>query len=218
MSGWGFNKSENIITSKVHHYRLGNKDYIVFKDKFKLYILDRRGKSKAKSKYNKLSKNDIVFVPGKSAHMLVTDISGSVFKVRFNGETKKMKVFKDISENHFFTSADIDNDGRSDYIFADKSRLYVYSADEKIVDVKFSGKIKTVPTIYSFSYTKKMIGVVDSSNSMVYLIDKKGKNYSGFPVSGNNPFSITFMRGKNTGFCMFVGSSDGSLYKYKVQE
>ena len=63
-----------------------------------------------------------------------------------------------------------------------------------------------------------MIGFIDKSNSLAYLIDKKGHNYHGSPVLGNNAFSITFMRDKGSGFYMFVGSSDGGLYKYKVQK
>lgn len=217
VKGWAFKTAENEITSKVHHYRVKTKDYIVFKDKFKVYILSRRGQSRAKSKYHKLSNNDIVFVDGKSPHLLVTDINASVYNIGFTGSVKKLSSYKKISAKHLFTAADIDNDGKQDYIFVDGKRMLVYSSEDKIIDVEFKGVINEKPSIYTFSRMKKMIGIVESNNNKVHLIDKKGNNYSGFPVSGDKPFSITFMSGKIAGFYMFVGSGDKSLYKYRVQ-
>jgi len=218
VKGWRFNKSENPITSKINHYRVGKKDYIVFKDKFKVYILDRRGNKRAKtSKYLKLSDNELVLVNKKSPYLLLTDKSATIYKVSFSGKITKVRSYKNISSQHLFTSADMDNDGSQEYIYADNNSLTVYSGDKKIIDVKVNGQIKSTPSIYTFSSTKKMIGFVDNDNYKAYLINKRGKNYSGFPVSANNPFSITFMRGKNIGFYMFVGSRDKGLYKYRVQ-
>jgi len=218
VKGWKFKESENEICSKVSHKRVNTKDYIVFKDKFKVYILNRKGMSTAKSKYLKLSKSDISFFEGKKAYMLVTDIMATVYKIDFHGKVSKLKTTKNISERHLFTATDLDNDSKPDFIFADGKKLIAFSGSNKIIDIKIAGEIKITPSIYSFSSRQKMIGFIDKSNSLAYLIDKKGHNYPGFPVLGNNAFSITFMRGKGSGFYMFVGSSDGGLYKYKVQK
>jgi hypothetical protein len=218
IKGWKFKKAENAISSRVYHKRIGKKDYIVFKDKFKMYILNRRGRQTAKSKYIKLSDNDIVFVKSKKAHMLVTGLDASVYKIDFKGKINKLMTFNDISKNHLFTATDLDNDGKQDFIFADANKLYAYSGKKKIIDMEFSGEIRETPSIYSFSRTKKMIGIIDSESHKAYLLDKNANNYPGFPVLGDTPFSITFMSGKTSGFYMFVGSQDSSLYKYQVQK
>lgn len=218
IKGWKFQEAENEICSKISHIRVNTKDYIVFKDKFKVYILNRKGMRTARSKYLKLSNNEIVFINGKSSYMLVTDIMATVYKIDFNGKVSKLKTSENISSKHLFTSTDLDNDSKPDFIFADGKKLTVFSGSNKIIDIKVGSNINSVPSIYSFSRRNKKIGFIDKKNSLAYLIDRKGNNYPGFPVLGNGEFSITFMRGKGSGFYMFVGSSDGGLYKYKVQK
>lgn len=215
--GWNFKGAENTIESKVNHYRVGSNDYIVFKDKFKIYILDRRGGKRANTtKYLKLSNNEPVFVETKESYLIVSDLSASIYKVEFNGNISNIGNYKNISPQHLFTSSDLDNDGTQEYIFADKGKLEVYSGEDKIFDTKVDGQIKSTPSIYTFSSTNKLIGFVDSDNYKAYLVNKNGTNYSGFPVTANNPFSITFLRDNSVGFYMFVGSKDKGLYKYRV--
>lgn len=218
MKGWEFKQAENAINSKLWYKKIAGKDYILFKDKFKLYILDRKGKTIAKSKNIELSNNEIVIVEGRNAHMLVTDMDASVYKIDFTGMTEKIKAVSGMSKNHFFTATDLDNDGNQDLIFVDKKSLSAYSREEKIIDLEFDAEIKNIPIIYTLNNSQKMIGIVDTKSSKAYLIDKNGNNYSGFPVSGNTFFSIAFLDNKISNFNLFIGSGDLSLYKYKVQK
>lgn len=45
VQGWDCRKADKEIVTKVQHFRVDNKDYIVFADRYRLYILDRKGKN-----------------------------------------------------------------------------------------------------------------------------------------------------------------------------
>ncbi len=88
VNGWETFKTDNNIITKVNHYRIGEKDFIVFADEFKVYLLDRRGRIRSKTdKYFSLSKNaEFVAVNAsdpQNTSLLVTDIKGDVYKNRF---------------------------------------------------------------------------------------------------------------------------------------
>ena len=44
--GWEFDKTEHIVKNKIQHFRIKDKDYIVFSDTLNTYILDRKGNSR----------------------------------------------------------------------------------------------------------------------------------------------------------------------------
>ena len=43
VEGWKPGKADKQIVSRVRHFRIEGKDYLVFADQYRLYILDRRG-------------------------------------------------------------------------------------------------------------------------------------------------------------------------------
>ena len=48
VKGWEPKKTDNPIVSRVQHVRISDKDYIVFADQYRVYILDRKGKERVK--------------------------------------------------------------------------------------------------------------------------------------------------------------------------
>lgn len=222
VKGWKFGKTENNIVSRVNHYRIGNKDYIVLADEYKVYILDRRGKVRSSTdKYFNISPNANFVVANKSnprtAHLLITDTKGSIYKISFNGKINKLNSLGEFTANHRFTAEDLNGDKYLEYIYCDGNKLRVYSRGKKLFEFKTKGKIEGMPNIFTFGWNNKKIGILDGDNKLIYLINNKGEVYKGFPVQGRSPFSISFMKGKNRGFNMFVGSPGSSLYNYKVK-
>ncbi len=48
--GWKFPQSEGVVEKTIQHFRLKEKDYIVFSDPIRTYMLDRRGRERVKQK------------------------------------------------------------------------------------------------------------------------------------------------------------------------
>ncbi len=46
VKGWSFGQSESEVTQPVNHFRIGDKDFLVFGDRFRTYILDRKGNTR----------------------------------------------------------------------------------------------------------------------------------------------------------------------------
>lgn len=217
VKGWLFNRAENTINSKINHYRIGKKDYIIFTDRNRLYILNRKGAKRSTCPYVKTSGNDIFLVKGKSPYLLISSTDGSIYKIDFSGNKTKILHPKNISKKHKLLINDINCDGRNDYIYADSNKLVVYSDQKKLFKKTFKGNVASSLNIYHFSYNKRLLGICDKNTNQIYLIDKRGKYYYGFPVEGYTDFTITFLPEKQSGFFMFVGSNSQGLYKYKVK-
>ena len=48
VQGWNPRKADKSIVTKVQHFRVENKDYLVFADQYRFYILDRKGKERVR--------------------------------------------------------------------------------------------------------------------------------------------------------------------------
>ncbi|NPA67659.1 MAG: hypothetical protein GXO50_03520 [Chlorobi bacterium] len=218
--GWKFDKTETNVTQKIRHFKNNDKDYIVFRDKNKLYILNRKGMVRVSPEVNiPLSENtEIYFAEDNAAdkaHFCVSNPAGTVYYIYENGKVKKTEL-KTYTRNHFFVYEDITGDNIPEYIFTDKNqtdvfdgknkkRLYSYSYDEKI-----NGNI----SVYKFG--DKDIRTGASASGKIYLINNKGKLCKGFPLAGTGLFSITVFD-RNPRFSLIVGNKDNYLYKYYIK-
>lgn len=218
VKGWKPEKADKPIVSKVQHFRVDGKDYLVFADHYRLYILDRKGNERVRvsSVFDLPVQTNIYLVKKKGRHCLVfAGNNGAVHSVDFQGRTETFKV-EGMGNDFKMNVADVDNDGAEDCIFTDKNRLLIVRTDGKIIS---ENEVEAVsldyPYIYRFSATDSRIGVTDSSQSKMLLLTPDGKLSKGFPIAGDSPFSIVFSG--NDGFFLFAGTDNGSLIKYKVQ-
>ena len=220
--GWSFNRTESKVTSEIQHFRIGNKDYIVFADERKIYILDRRGNTRVrlnqvipKSKKNSIS---LDYLPGtNNPRMVVTDTAGVVHFISFSGNVETLQI-KDYSSAHFFDLEDLDGNGSNDLVFMDQGRLEVFKQNKsRMFSYDFDDVIDQKPVSYTFSTTNKKIGVVSRSENRIYLINNDGELYKGFPLTGNTLFSIGRFKSSGSRFNLIVGNEDNFLYNYSVQ-
>lgn len=217
LTGWRFGQTDFEVTNPVQHFRVNNKDYIVFNDRSRIYIQHRNGvervKSKAKLEY---SNNPLVLNTNGKPKIVATDKTGKVFYQYFDGTFVEKKTAK-FSATHFFDIADINGNGVPDFIFVDGNELTVMNENgKKIFSEKFRNNIPIQPGIYTFSEKLKKIGIVESSVNRIYLFDPNGKEHEGFPLQGNSEFSIGEIE-KNSGVLnLIVGSKGGDLYNYTL--
>jgi len=191
VSGWEFKQTQNTVKTPVQHFRVSNRDYIVFKDKDKIYIQDRRGQTRVNvSARFENSKNPLVLNLDGTPKIVADDKNGKVFYLFFDGKYAE-KTKGDLSESHYFLADDLDGNKTPDFVFVDDNRLEVVDENgRKIYEEKLDNTITVAPNIYSFSTERRMVGITDSKDKRIYLFDNNGKQYDGFPFRGNSAFSI----------------------------
>jgi hypothetical protein len=219
---WKFNNTDNFVYSPFLFFKVKDKDYIVFADTLKCYILDKKGAEKIKMKeYFPRNRESRFFYEPKNPETedrIVTDaVDGTIFYIYLDGSLKK-KSFGEFSENHYFEFKDIDVDGYCDYIFLDDDELTVFNKlKKKMFSYEFHETPTFRPVFYEFPGGKKnKIGIVSESENKIYMIDREGNLQKGFPLEGCTPFSISHFDPEVRKYNLIVGNKDGFLYNYEV--
>ena len=221
VTGWSPANTEHEVNKPIQYYRIASKDYLVYFDREKTYILDRQGKPRVKPKEEFThSQNSFTLEPpaGRNvARLVTTDSEGTVISMGFDGSIKKVLPGK-FSTQHFFLYEDLNNDGHRELIYLDGDTLSLYDSEGKLIFIKkFKNPIDTPPQIYTFQAGNKKIGVVNSVENRIYLINSDGSTYDGFPLEANTGFSIGFFSRNTRHFNLIAGSSDGFINNYFVK-
>jgi hypothetical protein len=217
ITGWKFGKTDYPVSTPIQHFRVNNKDYIVFNDPSRVYIQNRRGETRVKTEAKlEYSNNPLILNLNGTPKIVASDKTGQVFYLFFNGKYAKKKTAK-FSENHFFTVDDINGNGIPDFVFVDGKELKVMDENgKKLFSKKFKNEIQNQANLYSFSSKVKKIGIVEKSANRIHLFDSTGKLHEGFSLQGNSEFSIGKIS-KNSGqLNLIVGSKGGDLYNYTL--
>jgi len=217
VTGWKFDKTESTVTTPVQHFRVDGKDFIIFKDKSKIYIQDRQGETRVSvSEQFSNSKNPLVLNLNGTPKIVATDTGGKVYYIFFDGKTEEKKTAR-FSENHFFTVDDLDGNDIPDFIFADGNEVTVMDENgKKLFSQKLDRPIGHQPNIYTFATGLKKVGVIDAASNRIYLFNPNGKLHQGFPLYGNSEFTIGKLSDSSTGLNLIVGSEGGKLYNYTL--
>ncbi len=221
VNGWKFGQTDKHVTTPVQHFRINTNDYLVFADKYRVYILNRRGEERIhiKNQFSKSFNNNFILETGNSntnPRFVTTDTSSLVKMIYLDGTVKSKQIGK-YSSNHYFDYQDINADGFKDYIFLDKNKLDVFKQDgSEIFDYKFDKNIDSSPVYYYFSYDDRKLGVVSKTTNEIFLFNSNGSIYEGFPLKGNTPFTIGYLGDSRSQFNLIVGTQYNFLYNYSV--
>jgi hypothetical protein len=222
ISGWKFEGSDYPIETEISHFRVFDKDFIVVGDKYRIWVLDRRGnvRVKVEEPITKSPKNKFYLEISKtleSSRIVTTDTSGNVVSVFFDGHVTSTSIDA-FSSQHIFDFKDVNADGKKDYIYLDYSNLRVFNQDKsEILSFEFPSTITQRPIYFRFSVTDRKLGLVDTYENLIYLLNKDGSLYKGFPLEGTSLFSIGNLDNTNGGFNLIVGGRNNFLYNYSVQ-
>jgi hypothetical protein len=223
LSGWEFETSEGEVSQPVEHFRIGNKDFIVFGDRFKTYILDRKGNTRigVETYFPRSARNTYLLdLPrdGSGPALVTTDTAGRVYFLGFNGKNRTLEPSMHYTDKHYFDYRDLNGDGKPELIYLEGNTLTVYKSDmSRLFTRDFESTTLSRPLSYQFSATDRKIGVVSPSENRIYLINPSGDLYAGFPLQGNTHFSIGNFGDTLSRFNLVVGSSDNFLYNYRVR-
>jgi len=222
VNGWNFENTESQVWQPVNHFKVGDKDYLVFGDRLKTYILDRRGNTRVnvKAYFEKSVRNNYILDnTGRTADakIAITDTAGLIYYIYFNGNHTTLDMGR-FSGDHFFDYKDMDGDGRKEFIFLDVTKLKVFKENRALLyEYDFNRRIDQKPAYYHFAQNDKKLGIVSREENLIYMINNDGKVYKGFPLRGNSPFSIGYLGTNTSSFNLIVGSNDNFLYNYTVQ-
>jgi len=221
VDGWQFGKTLGKVKSPVQYFNYDDKDYLVFADDKKVYILNRRGQTRIelKSQFAKAENSEFFLDKGTSpenARFVTTSRAGIIYFIYLDGTLKKMTLDK-FSVNHNFKYADLFGNGKNYFVFADDSRLIVYNGDKTVrFEEKFNGTLNNTLNLYKIGENTRYIGVSVNGENKIYLITPNGKTVKGFPMLGAGPFSISQLNKKDKNLNLVVGSSDNFLYNYSI--
>ncbi|HRW61915.1 MAG TPA: hypothetical protein P5132_00425 [Bacteroidales bacterium] len=219
IKGWEFKQTDTYVTKPVQHFRIKNNDYIVFADKYRVYILNRRGEERINVR-NQIAKSANNSFHIETAHnepqFITTDTSGLIKMIALDGQVESKSV-SSFSEKHFFDMQDINADGFKDFIYLDENKLSVYKSDKALLfDYTFNVQIDTPPFYYYFSYDDRKIGVVSRNSNQIFLFNNDGSLYEGFPLKGCTPFTIGYLENSKSQFNLITGTPYNFLYNYSV--
>jgi len=219
VTGWVFDQTGQLVTTPVQHFRVAGKDYIVFKDKTRIYIQNRRGETRVSTKARfENSDNPLVLIPDGRPKIVADDITGKVYYLYFNGEYEEKKT-SGFGKDHYFTCDDLDGNGVIDFVFVDGNKLIVMDEKgKKLYSEKFENPVIYPPNIYTFAYNLKKVGIVESGANRIYLFNPGGKLHEGFPLQGNSEFSIGKLSDSSENLNLLVGSEGGKLYNYTMED
>lgn len=218
VTGWTPANTDAPAVTKVQHFRVEGKDYIVFADRYRLYILDRRGnvRVKVKTVFDLSDPTDFYLVRKSGRPRLAfAGVDGALHLVDFTGRTESVKMEK-IGKNFRMNVADVDRDGEEECIFATGDCLLIYKLNGTLLlEKSLEGKRVDMPYVYRFSSGDMRIGLTDGEERKMWLLKTDGTVSKGFPITGDSPFSIVFAG--DGAFYLFAGADAGTLIKYKVQ-
>ncbi|MBO7481974.1 MAG: hypothetical protein J6T63_07700 [Bacteroidales bacterium] len=212
LKGWDFPGTENRVESEISHYVISGEDFIVFHDIYKAYFVARTGNSKLEFLTNfKFSSNNMYCDVNGTPKFVTTDENGVVRRFFKDKHQDSLKL-GDFSENHRFAMKDIDADGRLDYVFADSTKLMVFSNNAKLLfEHDFESEISAM-NFYQFGGQMR-IGVT-AENKKLYLLNMNGTLYDGFPLDGETQFSI-FEADGGESYSLVTGLK-GRLINYRI--
>ena len=218
VTGWAPANTDAPAVTKVQHFRVEGKDYIVFADRYRLYILDRRGNERVKVKtvFDLPDPTDLYLVrKGGRPRLVFAGVDGRIHLVDFTGRTESVKVGK-VGRHFRMNVADVDRDGEEECIFTSGDCLLIYKLNGTLLlEKSLEGKHADMPYVYRFSYADMRIGLTDAKERKMWLLTTGGAVSKGFPIAGDSPFSIVFA--EDGAFYLFAGADEGTLIKYRVQ-
>lgn len=221
VSGFKTLKTDNAVTLPVYYFKVNTKDYICAIDvEGKIYITDRQGELKIKLKERFPQQTNYVFVEAgmdnEHTYLVTADSTGKVIRISLNDSKEQFRPQR-FDSSVKMDYADIDNDGKNEYVFQSRTELDVYDQQKKLlVNYKFNEPVSPDPLVIKMPDGNYRIGAVSTDANLVYLLNAKGAPVTGFPVKGKTRFAIADLAHENTLY-LITGTTDNHLIAYPLE-
>ena len=199
VNGFKYKKQDQIITSPKH-FRIQNKDLIVFKTKSKFNIINRRGDIRIKLKSEIKFSNDNIY--SYQNNLVSTSNNNDIVKIDLKGNIYEIK--EDNSNKIIIVS----NDDFISYLTNNSIKT-----QKNKIDLEF-GKYSNL----GYMKIKKIYSLVSTMNNLkkLYLFDEKLFPVSNFPkkISGN---AVTKLSKNNFYYSFLEDNNSVSLNSVSIQ-
>ncbi len=171
VSGFKYKKSSNDISSKPKHFRILNKDFIVFKIGNKIKILNRRGRVRIDIKEDIIFSNQNIFEYNNK--LITTTTNQKLAQIDVNGGVK----FSDLK------NLTLNSDG-TNLVVLDENSIQLGS---KTVSIPFGNYDS--PQLIKMNKIL-LISLFDKQNNKAYLFNKSLVLDTSFPIYSLTPIKI----------------------------
>ncbi len=178
VSGFTYTRAQSPIIATPKHFRVSNKDYLVFQLEDKnLKILHRSGGERLKiSQKIDFSDNEVFLYKNKFS---VTNKKGVLHQIDTKGKLTSTNFNLNNDHGMYTTSKTL--------VFMDDNILNI-----KGKKVELDLGVYTKPKIF-YIYDKIYVSVTDIQNQKIYLYDSQAKPIPNFPVFGNSLIDLVDM-------------------------
>jgi len=170
VSGFRYNKTSNSITTQPKHFRINNKDYIVFAAGNKMMILNRKGQSRITVKEAiHFSENEIFKYKNK---FTTTTTKGELVQVNLKGAVSKQSL--NLPSNHVIETTN------KTLVTLAENKLTIKQKNQELDFGNY-----TAPKIFYLN-DKIYVTLTDLQAQKIYLFDSQSRAINNFPVYGNS--------------------------------
>ena len=200
VNGFTFKEAPSNILGAPKHFRVGNKDYLVFKqDNNTLRILHRVGSDRIKvTEKIDFSNNEVFLYKNKFS---VTNKAGVLHQIDTNGKLVATNFNLNADHGYYATSNTL--------VFMDDNIL---SIKGKKVELELG--VYSKPKIF-YIYDKIYVAVTDIQNQQIYLFDSQAKPIPNFPVYGSSLIDLSDMDNDKK-LELVAKDQDNSLIVYQI--
>lgn len=200
VGGFKFTEAPANILGVPKHFRVGNKDYLVFKlDNNTLKILHRTGADRIKvAEKIDFSNNEVFLYKNKIS---LTNKKGVLHQIDTKGKLTATNFNLNNDHGMYATSNTL--------VFMDDNVLSI-----KGRKVELDLGVYTKPKIF-YIYDKIYVSVTDIQNQKIYLFDSQAKPIPNFPVYGSSLIDLTDMDNDRK-LELVAKDQDNSLIVYKM--
>jgi len=200
VTGFKFTEAPANILGIPKHFRVGNKDYLVFKlEDNTLKILHRTGTDRIKvAEKIDFSNNEVFLYKNKFS---ITNKKGVLHQIDTKGNLSATNFNLNNDHGMYATSNTL--------VFMDDNVLTI-----KGRKVELDLGVYTKPKIF-YLYDKIYVSVTDIQNQKIYLFDSQAKSIPNFPVFGSSLIDLTDMDNDRK-LELVAKDQDNSLIVYKM--
>ncbi|QZT36205.1 hypothetical protein K5X82_13095 [Halosquirtibacter xylanolyticus] len=221
IQGWSTQPLISNIVGPIQHFEVGKKDYIVYSDNEKTYMVDRRGRVRNDAIfYFKRSQQNPFFLeedlPNLSSHIVTSSSDGMVYRLFFDGSLRHVEMVH-MSNLHKFIPEDIDLDGKSEYIYVDHNKMSIYDKNGSLEHQKrlTLSKLNVVKVVH-VSPNNLKLGILGDENREIHWLDEDGSEMSGFPLYGRYNFVTGRCGTDYNKLDLISGDENCNIFKYEV--
>jgi len=183
VEGFKYTKAESAVLDRPRHFRIGSKDYLVFKlEDGSLKILNRVGDTRVPVKDRiDFSENDVYL---NNNRFIVTDKTGTLFAVDTRGK---------ITRTRFNLAEDHGMDATIKTLCLMNDNELTVKGNKATLDLG----VYTKPRIF-YIYDKIYVSVTDIQTQRAYLFDSSAIPFPNFPIYAASVIDLTDMDNNRT--------------------